>query len=139
MLFSMWGTARVIWQPCCIRHATCILYMYTQEHQRSNGALLQNLPEPLLQVRPAGRLLVLQVVQCCPLSSPQTGLGLLPHCHPPAQFLHLHPGLPAALSGEIVQELWVPHGHIMTRKKLRFLFPCNTSQCQILFTNSSLI
>lgn len=97
-------------------------------------ALLQNLPEPL-QVMPVGRLAVLQAAQC----SPQAGLGLLPHCHPTAQFLHLHPKPPAVLSGETGQELWVPHGHIMTGKKLRPLFSCNISQCQILITNSSLI
>jgi hypothetical protein len=112
--------------------------MYTQENPRHIRALLQNLPE-LQQVLPVGRLPALQVVQCCPKSSPHRGLDLLPHCRPADPLLHPHPGPPAALSGETVQELWVPHGHIMTGKKLTPLFPCNISQCRILTTNNSLI
>lgn len=71
----------------------------TQEHQGHIRAFLQNLPGAL-QVEPVGRLSALQVVQCCPVPSPQTSLGLLPPCHLAAQFLHPLPGLPAALSGE---------------------------------------
>lgn len=90
---------RVTWQLCCISHASCTLFMNTQEHQRHIRALLQNLPEAL-QVKPVGRLSARQAVQCRPVSAPQTSLGLLPHCHRAVQSLHPRPGPPAALSEE---------------------------------------
>lgn len=109
--------------------APCVLYMDMQAQRTWTKArwTLQNPPEPL-GLKLLGELSALEV-QCSPVPS-QSHLGWLSPRHPRAQPPHLHPGPPAAQSGETqVPGAGEPHDqtHDRTRES-RTLSPSSISQ-----------